>query len=241
LLALRVDVFGRLAVGLAFGTLVFTKLSNRFQASECSSMSANPAVFLAGLFAMADTPIGDPATRPWVSFKSDQHPIPDDLARELAALVIEWSGFEAAIDLDSQSMRRRSPVVEKLFEDEPRSFERRIVAWRDAVKALYPNDDGYKDIASVICSAGKFVGRHRHAIIHGHWLPPERAGAPFRLRLTKRLGKLPEGCVVPAAVGFVTAVHVRLRRMSDDLWMFTTNRMLHGRRVRKPKPPEPKP
>jgi len=172
--------------------------------------------------------------------KSEHDPIPDELARELAALVIEWSGFEAAIDLDSGTMKRQ-PAVAKLFEDEPRTFKRKVAVWAKAVRALHPDDEGYKEVARFISSEGKYVARHRHAIIHGHWMPPDPSGGPWRLRLVKPLEKLPAGYVMLNGVDFVGAVHERLREMTDTLWAFTLNRIVHGHLGRSSAPREPKP
>ncbi len=189
---------------------------------------------------MADAPKSDPATRLWVSFKSDQHPIPEKLARELAALVIEWSGFESAVDLDSLLMRR-FPVVQKLFAEEPRNFKRKIESWKEAVHALFPDDEGYKNIATLICGEGKTVAHYRHALIHNRWQPPDKPGEPFSIWLAKPLDKLPAGHRLEVTPDLAAAVHQRLRQLSDTLWGFTANRMLHGRLRRKSAPPGPKP
>jgi hypothetical protein len=175
---------------------------------------------------MASALKDDASKRPWLPFKSDRQPIPDDLARELGALVIEWSGFESALLADIRVLAK-SPVVKKLFSDEPRSFKKRIELWKDAIRALYPNDAGYIEVANIICSGSKDVARYRHVLVHNRWLEPEKAGEPYRLLLDKPLEKHPAGHALPVPVEMVRAIHQRLRQSQDLLWGFTLNRMIH--------------
>jgi hypothetical protein len=166
---------------------------------------------------------------PFFTLKSHDHPIPDDLARELAGVVIKWSVFENAIVLDTDQMMK-FPAVRALATEAPRSFKRKIELWKRAIHTRFADNESYKNVASEICSQGKSVAQHRHQLIHGHWLLPEKPGDPFVLWISEPLDHFPAGSQIPIDVRYVAGVHQSLKKLGDLFWGFNTTRMLHGRR-----------
>jgi hypothetical protein len=171
--------------------------------------------------------MSDESSLPFFTLTANPYTIPDDLARELAAIVIEWGGLENAITADLESMRMW-PVVRALTDSDalPGTFGGRLKLWRRSIAALYPSIKSYNDIAEEIATKARAVGIHRHRIIHGYWQPDEADPKSFNvLTALDRLRKDPD--YFRADVEYLAALHADIKNVSAHIWGFLVSRQLH--------------
>ena len=113
-----------------------------------------------GGFHMIDAP--KKGSRRRIKFKSTVKPIPDGLARELGALVVEWGAFEFAVTLDTHLLAQ-NPEVQKLYKgDLPRNFRGTVKRWKDAICTLYslsPHPQQLSLLPGVCGSDSAFLNR----------------------------------------------------------------------------------
>lgn len=171
---------------------------------------------------------------------SERYQIPDKLASELASVVIEWGKFEMALVTDT-SIMMAYPIVQKLADEAPRSFKKKIELWKRCVDALYPTVTLYRHWASEICKNGKVVSRQRNRLIHGIWdISESKSPGLFRVTTFKALHYVEQHEDKGFGVDYVEALRDDIRTLSDALYSLTINRMLHGalgllQAVREPK------
>jgi hypothetical protein len=153
--------------------------------------------------------------------------IPDYLARELAAIVIEWGGLENAITADLEAMRMW-PIACALSDAIPGGFGARVKLWRRSVAALYPTIKSYNEIATKIAEKAHTLAIYRHRLIHGLWLPDEAESGSFSvLTPLDRLRKEPVGSF-KADIKYLAAVHTDIKTISAEIWGFTLSRSVHA-------------
>ena len=170
----------------------------------------------------------DESNLPFFSLTAKPYTIPDDLARELAAIVIEWGGLESAITTDLESMRMW-PVARALTDSDslPGAFGGRLKLWRRSIAALYPSIKSYNDIAEEISVKARAVGVHRHRVIHGLWQQDEDDPKSFYvLTALDRLRKDP--AYFKADVEYLAALHTDIKNISAHIWGFVVSRQLHA-------------
>jgi hypothetical protein len=146
---------GRLAVGLRVGMLVFTKLSNRFHASGCSSIPAKSG-FAFEVFAMA-------------AFFPETIDFPENdigpLATAIGGLVLIWGTTEAGLNICVAAIFTAAGGKHHAKEI-PRNLSGKLKFLRRClrkIKVLEP----YKEEGLKIFSVTGQLGAHRNAIVHG--------------------------------------------------------------------------
>jgi hypothetical protein len=111
---------------------------------------------------MADEPV-----LPFLRLVAKPYKIPDDLARELAAIVIEWGGLENVITVDLEQLRMRAKIVRELSDRMPGTFGAKLKLWRRSYNTLFPTVKVYNDRVEDLFAKALIVGRERHRIVHG--------------------------------------------------------------------------
>ena len=180
---------------------------------------------------MADTPSSEDTeglSVPWITMQREPDPISPELSAALAEVVIEWSKFERGLQMDL-TVLRRYPHIRGLAPEEPRSFNKVIELWRNSIRTLYPTVKLYNNLASDICSKGKMMSRHRNRVIHGIWLRCE-PDEPYEYHVLATTGidtvKTLESFYVDAE--YLSAISADVKTISDKLYEFAVNRMLHA-------------
>lgn len=151
--------------------------------------------------------------------------IPDDLARELAAIIIEWGGLENAITVDLEQLRMWE-IVRKLTDVLPGGFGAKLKLWRRSIAALYPTINLYNDVADGVVAAAKTVGIHRHRIIHGLWRPDETN--PSEFYVLTAIDRRKDPAYFKADVKFLTALHEDIRKICAQVWSLNLTRQTHA-------------
>ncbi|MBY0532676.1 MAG: hypothetical protein K2P86_11970 [Xanthobacteraceae bacterium] len=149
--------------------------------------------------------------------------IPPELAAEIAHIVVQWSVFENALDVDLTQLRNHKKGRD-LAEEKPRQFKRKIQLWRRSIHALYSNIKPYKSMADEISSKGIIVAQMRHHIVHGHWRQEE----PGIFIITSGLtgDRKLQQCRFNLTVA--TNLHRDVRTMAEAAYGFLISRATHG-------------
>jgi hypothetical protein len=162
---------------------------------------------------------------PFLKLVAKPYRIPDDLARELAAIVIGWGGLENVIMVDLEQLRMFE-VARNLSDAMPGAFGAKLKLWRQSYVALYPTMKVYHDIVDDIFSKTRIVGFERHRIIHGWWRPDE--SDPNVFHVLPAMDRLRKTAYIQANVAYVSAVHEDIRKLSDAVWSLNASRQLHA-------------
>ncbi|WP_156462903.1 hypothetical protein [Methylobacterium sp. Leaf93] len=165
---------------------------------------------------------------PWITMQRDPDPISPELSSALAEVVIEWGKFERGLQMDL-TVLRRYPHIKELTPEEPRSFNKVIELWRKSIRALYPTVVLYNNIASELCSKGKIMSQHRNRVIHGIWLrcDPEDT-YEYHVLATTGIDTVKSADSFYVDPEYLKAISTDIKTISDKLYEFAVNRMLHA-------------
>lgn len=180
---------------------------------------------------MAEEPV-----LPFFKIEERSYAIPDELARELAGIVIQWSGLENAVTIDIEQLRA-FPVVRALSDVIPGTFDAKLKLWRRAYATLFPTVKAYNDLAEDIFGKIRLVGRERHRLIYGVWSPVQ--DQPGTFTVMAGLDRRKDIAYFQPNMIYLTAVHQDIKKLSDGVWSLNASRQIHavqGRLQRQPGP-----
>jgi hypothetical protein len=162
---------------------------------------------------------------PFLHLKANPRIFSQEIARELAAIVIEWGALENVITTDLEQLRMFK-VAHDLSDRVPGSFGAKLKLWRRSYVALYPTIKSYHRIADNIFETARIVGLERHRIIHGLWYPEE--SDPNTFYILPALDRVREVQSIKADVRYLAAVHEDIKKLSDRAWSLNASRQLAG-------------
>jgi hypothetical protein len=160
---------------------------------------------------------------PFYHLKAKPRVFSEEIARELAAVVIEWGAFENVIATDLEQLRTFK-VVRDLSDRVPGAFGSKLKLWRRSYVALYPTIKNYHRIADDVFEKARIVGLERHRIIHGQWYPEE--GDPNSFYILPALDRIREVAPMKADIRYLSAVHEDIKKLSDRAWSLHASRQL---------------
>jgi hypothetical protein len=169
--------------------------------------------------------MSDEARLPFFRLEAKPYKIPDDLARELAAIVIEWGGLENAVTVDLEQLRMFKAASD-LADAIPGTFGMKLKLWRRNYATLFPTIKRYNDIAENIFSNARIVGIQRHRLIHGLWRPAE--DDPNGFYILTAIDRRKDPAYFKADVRFLAAVHEDIKKLSNAVWSLNASRQLHA-------------
>jgi hypothetical protein len=167
---------------------------------------------------MADEP-----QLPFLNLKAKPRIFSEEIAHELAAIVIEWGAFENVITSDLEQLRSFK-VVRDLSDRVPGAFGAKLKLWRRSYVALYPTIKSYHRIADNLFDTARTVGLERHRIIHGQWVLDD--SDPHTFHILPALDRIREVPPIKADVRYLAAVHEDIKKLSDRAWSLNASRQL---------------
>jgi hypothetical protein len=168
----------------------------------------------------------DEPALPFYKLQAKPYPIPADLARELAAVVIEWGAFENIIETDLGQLRM-FPIVAKLADAMPGAFGAKLKLWKRSIDTLFPTVHLYRRVAEEIYTKSREVALVRHRIIHGLW----RHGGdddPMAFTVLAGLYRPKAAAYFRVDAAFLAMVAGDIKKLSDTAWSLNATRQLHG-------------
>jgi hypothetical protein len=164
---------------------------------------------------------------PWMHIHGENETVPDNFAKELAGIVVEWSRFENGIAMDTAQFMR-IPNIRALTKDAPINFKKKIELWKACILTLYPEVKIYTSTAVEICSKGKIVAQHRHRLMHGHWFKAGDQQAEYDIVSVRGLEKVEYFDAFTVDMAYMQGLHSDIRLITDRLFEFQANRMWHA-------------
>lgn len=175
---------------------------------------------------MVETPNGGEFEPPFYRVQANTYPIPADLARELAAVIIEWGALETVIALDLEQLRVHAPV-RKLSDIVPSAFGAKLKLWRRSYSTLFPSVTLYQSAAEEIFTKTREVGLARHKIIHGLW----RHGGdkdPEAFSVVAGLDRPKDVTYFRVDAKLLGMLATDIRTLKDYAWSLNATRQLHA-------------
>jgi hypothetical protein len=169
-----------------------------------------------------------PAKRvvPYIGLTGKPYHISPELARELAAIVIEWGSFENAVTMDLEQLRNFA-LARQLEGRIPGAFGSKLKLWRRSIAVLFPTVALYNSKAEEIYLNARTTGTQRHKLIHGMWRP---AGDddPEAFYVFAGLDRRKNIDFFRVDASYLAAVHTDIKFLADAMWSLIATRMLHA-------------
>jgi hypothetical protein len=162
---------------------------------------------------------------PFINIRAKDYHISDDLARELASIVIEWSTFENAITIDLEQLWQFAKA-KKLADSIPGAFGARLKLWNRVYHALFPAIPLYTTRSDAIASKGREVALIRHRLIHGLWRPADEPEGAFHV--IAGLDRRKDIKFLLADAALVGSLHKDIKTLSNAVWSLNVTRMMHA-------------
>jgi hypothetical protein len=169
--------------------------------------------------------MADELVLPFLKLAAKPYTIPDDLAHELAAIVIEWGGLENAITVDLEQLRVH-PIVSRLSDRVPGTFGAKLKLWRRAYATLFPTVKAYNGRVENIFAAARVVGLERHRVIHGVWSPD--ANTPGKFTVLAGIDRPSDIAYFEPTLAYISAIHEDIKKLSAAVWSLNASRQLHA-------------
>jgi hypothetical protein len=169
--------------------------------------------------------MSDESNLPFFRLEAKPYTIPEDLARELAAIVIEWGGLENAVTVDLEQLRVW-PIVRGLSDAMPSTFGAKLKLWRRSYATLFPTIKAYNDRVESIFAGARVVGLERHRIIHGVWMADQ--DNPGSFTVLAGIDRRKDIAYFQPNLPYLKAVHEDIKKLSSAVWSLNSSRQLHA-------------
>jgi hypothetical protein len=154
--------------------------------------------------------------------------LPDEFAKALAQIVVEWSRLESAIASDTTSTMNMLPALADMATEAPRSFKKKLDLWSKVTKRAFGSIPQYCQVVDHIVPRARTAALIRNHLIHGHW-PISGVGPTGEYQIHNfeglKQGRLTRMTVTQDVLDEVLA---EILDLAGTVYGFTMTRMLHA-------------